>query len=115
MKQTTTGKIRLFPEVLSCRSCLYSWEGYVHGFSRGHRVLTKEKRILFIPDDLAYCFPDAANFDYSEPFKKEEWKDLETCPKCGAKNLFPPTYDQEKMEDVDCIFIEPEEIGRAHV
>ena len=107
MNQSTTGKIKLFPEVLSSRDCLFSWEGYVHGFSRGHTVLTKEKRILFIPDDIAYCFPQAANFDYSGVFKKEGWKDLEACPRCGAQNLFPPTYDQEEMEEVECIFIEP--------
>lgn len=35
--------------VLSCKDCLFSWEGHAHGFSRGHSMLTKNDRVLFIP------------------------------------------------------------------
>ena len=111
MSDATSPKIRLFREVLSCQSCLFSWEGHVHGFSRGHAVLRKGDKLLFIPDDLAYLFPDAPNFDYCSVFENEGWVDLESCPKCGELNLFPPQYDQNKMEDVDCIYVDQHDLA----
>ena len=82
----------------------------MHGFSRGHAVLKKKDRILFVPDDLVYFFPDALNFDYYSIFAEEGWLDLESCPKCGELNLFPPQYDQSKMVDVDCLYVDQHDL-----
>lgn len=95
------GNLRLFQETLSCRDCLYSWEGYAHGFSRGHSVLIKKARIIFIADDIWYTFPKGTDFDIEAPFIELGWRPIESCPKCGSRNLFPPAYDTKSMVDVD--------------
>ncbi len=76
-------------------------------------MLTKDDRVLFIPDDIAYFFPNAKNYDYDQPFEKEGWRDLESCPKCGSLNLFPPSYDQEKMTEVGCVNISSKDLGET--
>jgi hypothetical protein len=93
--------MKLFSETLSCTECLFSWEGYAHGFGRGHSVLTKNAQIILVPDDLAYCFPDAKNYEYVQLFRKDGWRDLESCHKCGSRKLFPPVYDPQSMAEVD--------------
>ena len=110
MNQSPTETIKLFSETLSCTECLFSWEGYAHGFSRGHSVLTKNNQILFIPDDLAYCFPDAGNYEYGDLFRDAGWRDLESCPKCGSRKLFPPAYDPHSMTDVGCLHIDQHDL-----
>jgi hypothetical protein len=103
------GKIRLFKEILSCQDCLFSWEGHAHGFSRSHSVLTKKDRVLFIPDDIWYTFPESTDFDIEALFAELGWRPIESCPKCRSKNLFPPSYDTNSMTDIEC-----EEIKYKH-
>jgi len=101
--------MKLFYEVISCKKCLYSWEGLAHGFSRGHSVLKKENDIIFIPDDLGYFFPKSAHLDFEKEIKEKGWKDLESCPKCGSKDLFPLKYDHDSMKDIECILLEKDD------
>lgn len=102
--------MKLFCETLSCTECLFSWEGFAHGYSRGHSLLTKNAQILFVADDLAYCFPDADNHEYVQLFREEGWRDLESCPKCGSRNLSPPACDQQSVAEVDCIHIDEHDL-----
>lgn len=99
------GQLSLFKEILSCQNCLYSWEGYAHGFSRGHIILIKNQRLLSIADDIWYLFPNGTNFDIEAPFVELGWRPLESCPKCRSLNLFPLKYDSNKMVTVECIEI----------
>jgi len=96
------GELRLFKQVLSCKKCLFSWEGYAHGFSRGHSVLIRDNDILFIPDDIWYLFPKDTDFDIERLFFKIGYRGLESCPKCRSTELFPPAYDQNTLDTVNC-------------
>ena len=100
------GKLILFKEILSCKECLYSWEGYIHGFSRGHCVLEKKGRFTFVPDDIWYLFPEGTDFDIELIFRKLGWRSIESCPKCKSNNIFPPIYDVSTCEEVDCEIVE---------
>ena len=99
-------KLKLFKEILSCKSCLYSWEGYAHGFSRGHSVLEKSGRVLFIADDIWYLFPEGTSFDIDALFFNLGWRQIESCPKCKSIDLFPPLYTQESSVDIECLSVE---------
>jgi len=100
------GELTLFKEILSCKKCLFSWESYAHGFSRGHSVLIKNDRILFIPDDIWYLFPDGTDFDIEKLFFKTGYRKLESCPKCHSTELFPPAYDQLTLTTVLCLEVQ---------
>lgn len=75
-------------------------------------MLIRVGKIAFVPDDLAYEFadqiralPDDPNTwpnDPSDTLRENGWRDIESCPKCGATD-FVPQYDQSSMVDVDCI------------
>lgn len=108
MTELTT--IDLFEEDLSCRDCLFNWRGFVHGFSRGHTVLEKRGTIVFIADDIGYAFPRDCDLGYVNLFTSSGWRHLESCPRCGSRNLFPPQYDQSTVKSVPCIPIEPEDL-----
>ncbi len=101
-------KLKLFKETLSCQDCLYSWEGLAHGFSRGHSVLIKEKKILLISDDIWYSFPKGTDFDMDSIFAKHGWRPIESCPKCLSKNIFPPIYDKTSTIEIEYIEVEYE-------
>ena len=60
--------INLFQEHLTCKACEHSWEGFLHGFCRGHSVLQKEARVLFVPDDIVSAFQSDFDFTYPELF-----------------------------------------------
>lgn len=104
--------LRLFHESIACRSCGHQWTGYLHGFSRGHGVLVRDSTIAFVPDDLLYAFaeqirklPDDPHLQLSDPsdcLRSEGWRDLESCPRCGAVD-FEAKFDQLSMTLVPCI------------
>ena len=98
--------LRLFQEVQSCRDCLSSWEGFTHGFVRGHGVLRKGEQFVFAADDLGYLIPRDEHIDVETQLKSLGWHQLETCPKCGSRNLFPFQYSESTLVDVECIPIE---------
>lgn len=102
--------ITLFYEVQSCQKCLYSWEGYAHGFSRGHSILEKNNTIAFAPDDLGYLVPRGEHIEIEEQLKSLGWHQLETCPRCGSRSLFPLTYSQESCKVVECIEVKREDL-----
>ncbi len=104
--------VRLFQESVNCQSCGHKLHGYLHGFSRGYRVLIRDGKSAFVPDDLAYAFVDQIRIlpddprtwpnDPADALRENVWRDIESCPKCGA-NDFVPQYDQSSMVDVGCI------------
>ncbi len=99
---------------MSCQDCLFSWEGYAHGFTRGHSVLTKGDRILFIPDDIWYSFPIGTDFDIEVLFSDLGWRPLESCPKCNSKKIFPPVYDENTAETIECQTINCENFEKVN-
>jgi hypothetical protein len=108
MVEPTT--INLFEEDLSCRDCLFNWHGFVHGFSRGHAVLEKSGTVLFISDDIGYAFPRDSDLGYIDLVTSSGWRYLESCPRCGSRDLFPPRYDQGTIKSIPCISIEPDDL-----
>lgn len=103
------GNLKLFQQLLSCQDCEFSWKGYAHGFSRGHRALSKDGRLIYIADNIWRTFPKGTAFDIESDFIELGWLPIESCPKCRSRNLSPPTYDTKIMVDVKC-----EEIHFAH-
>jgi hypothetical protein len=85
--------IDLFREHLTCKACGHAWEGFLHGFARGHTVLQKGERVLFIPDDISYAFPSDFDFTYPELFLQRGWRDMESCPICHSRQLAGVRYD----------------------
>ena len=97
--------LKLFKEVQSCQDCLFSWEGYAHGFFRSHSVLEKDGRIVFAADDLSYLVPYDEHIEIETQLKQYGWHELETCPKCKSRNLFPLEYNQKSMVEVQCFTV----------
>jgi hypothetical protein len=97
--------IRLFRENRICDACWFSCDTYDHGFARGHTVLIRNERCLFIPDDIWYSFPQNVQFDMASLFIKLGWRELESCPKCGSQRLSPAKFDKANMLDLPCIEI----------
>jgi hypothetical protein len=104
--------LRLFREVQSCQDCLFSWEGYAHGFARGHTVLEKDGRIAFAADDLGYLIPRGDHIEIESQLTAIGWHRLECCPKCGSRKLFPLHYDSETTMDVQCIEVRREDLEK---
>lgn len=104
------GTIRLFYEIQSCQDCLYSWEGYAHGFSRGHSVFEKSDVIAFAPDDLGYFIPRGERIEIDAQLKALGWHHLETCPNCSSRCLFPLRYSQESCKEIECIEVQQEDL-----
>jgi hypothetical protein len=97
--------IRLFREEQSCQKCLFSWEGYAHGCFRGHSVLEKGERIAFVADDLGYLIPRDEHIEIESQLTALGWHQLETCPQCGSRTLFPLNYKQQSAVEVPCISV----------
>jgi len=98
--------LRLFREVQSCQECLFSWEGYAHGFSRGHSVLEKDDRVAFAADDLGYLIPRGEHIEIESQLKAMGWHQLECCPKCGSRKLFPLEYKDETAVEISCLEVQ---------
>lgn len=107
-----TATLKLFRESLTCKSCGHKWSGFLHGFSRGHTVLEKEGRVLFIPDDICYAFLSDYDGDYPQLFLESGWRELESCPHCRSKDFTGWQYDQSATEDVACVFIDEHDLAR---
>jgi len=106
--------LQLFREIQSCQDCLFSWEGYSHGFSRGHTVLEKGGRIVFAADDLGYLVPRGEHVEIEEQLKSLGWHQLETCPKCGSRKLFPLEYPEETLAEVECVEIQRSDLEKVN-
>ncbi|GAB2492868.1 hypothetical protein [Arenimonas alkanexedens] len=104
--------LRLFREVQSCQDCLFSWDGYAHGFARGHTVLEKEGRIAFAADDLGYFIPRGDHIEIESQLTAIGWHRLESCPKCGSGSLFPLHYDPKTMVDIECVEVRREDLEK---
>ena len=104
--------IRLFREVQSCQACLHSWEGHAHGFARGHTVLEKEGRIAFAADDLGYLVPRDDHLEVEAPLKALGWHQLQTCPKCGSRSLFPLACRPDSIVEVPCLSVGLEDLEK---
>lgn len=109
--------IRLFQETVTCRSCFHTWFGYIHGFCRGHGVLSRDGIIAFVPDDLLYAFADQISSDPSRPpgdpadlLRAHGWRDIEQCPSCGARD-FVGKFDQSLMIDIECLEFNSEDFS----
>lgn len=110
--RTSKAPLRLFRETVTCRSCGSQWLAYLHGFSRGHGVLTREGKIALVPDDLSYAFADQIRMlpndpstwpgDPADALRANGWRDIERCPNCGAQD-FGAQLDRSSVVDVDCI------------
>jgi hypothetical protein len=73
---------------------------------RGHSILKKGEQIVFAADDLGYLIPRDEHIDVETQLKFLGWHELETCPKCSSRNLFPFQYSENTLIDVECISIE---------
>lgn len=105
--------IKLFREIQSCQECLFSWEGYSHGFSRGHTVFEKGSLVVFAPDDLGYLVPVGEHIEIESQLKSMGWHQMETCPKCGSRKLFPLEYSEESALEVECIEINRDDLVKG--
>lgn len=108
-----TNTLRLFKEHLTCKVCGHVWDGFLHGFSRGHAVLQKGDRIVFVPEDILYSFPAESDATYPELFLRRGWRDLESCPVCHCRRFEGSRYDQASMVDVPCIIIDEHDLLRS--
>jgi len=108
-----SGTLRLFKKHLTCKACGHVWDGFLHGFSRGHTVLQNRDRILFIPDDIVYSFASDFDATYPELFFQRGWRDLESCPLCHSKTFEGWRYDQASMAEVPCITIDEHDLLRS--
>lgn len=106
------GKLTLFREVQSCQDCLFSWEGYAHGFSRGHTVMEKGERVVFAPDDLGYLVPRGEHIEIESQLTGLGWHQLESCPRCGSRRLFPLEYSANSQVDVECDEVTGEDLEK---
>jgi hypothetical protein len=106
-------RLQLFAGPRACKCCSHRWQGYSHGFARGHIVMEKGARFLLIPDDIWYCFPDGTSFDIAAIFFELGWRDIETCPVCASVRLEQFDYAKSQTEDVQFEGVEAADFCRA--
>ena len=102
MDDVKPGTLELFKVHYSCKSCLHAWDGYAHGFARGHLVFERGQRVAFVADDIWYGLPNGTSFSIPDLLEPLGWHLLETCPRCRSANLKSDDLANSPREHVPC-------------
>lgn len=74
--------LELFEGQICCKKCTHSWIGFSLFSSRGHMVLKKDNRFVFVADDMWYGFPKGTYFNIETIFEERGWFTINRCPIC---------------------------------
>jgi len=102
MDNVRPGMLELFKVRYSCKSCLRAWDGYAHGFARGHLVFERGQAAAFVADDVWYGLPKGTSFSIPDLFEPLGWHLLGTCPHCHSENMRSDDLGHSPREFVPC-------------
>ena len=75
--------------------------------------MEKGTKIVFAPDDLGYLVPRGEHVEIEGQLKSQGWHQLETCPKCGSRRLFPLEYPADTLAEVECFEVQRSDLEKA--
>jgi hypothetical protein len=108
MKESTLTLPRMKLECLRCR---HTWKQAVPRWDRGHLLMKREDRTVFVTDDLGHELGESIQGVVAPLLRRIGFSDFsaEACPQCGHGNarvvrglLAPSTYGSE---DLACAFL----------
>src|SRR5688572_21576807 len=106
MKESTLTLPRMKLECLRCR---HTWKQAVPRWDRGHLLMKRGDKTVFVMDDLGYAFGESIKDVVAPLLRTIGYSDLTyLCPQCGDGNarvvrglLAPPNYGSEHFACTD--------------
>lgn len=89
MKESTLTLPRIKLECLRCRN---TWKQALPRWDRGHLLMKRGGRVIFVMDDLGYAFGESIQSVVAPLLQTIGFADFggETCPGCGRTNARVP-------------------------
>jgi hypothetical protein len=115
MKESTLTLPRMKLECMRCRN---TWKQATPLWHRGHLLMKRGEKTVFVMDDVGYEFSESVHVVVAPLLRELGYSDFgfDPCPRCGHANarvvrglLAPPNYGSE---DLACVFLLAEDFMR---